>query len=211
MVFVPPKGHPLFCFTRIQVWPAPCPHPALEVSVVSQAWEQTAELSLHGTSIASFLRSCSIDRMSAGNCWRPSRLAREGEANKEERKRRVCLQQHTPCASHHQVGIFLTCPGQLHPSLWWPVSPPALACRSPVFLAILWPRGIACGLPLSVCSRGSAPALQDGRLFSHLEDDGFCQILVVLNKTVLNVHVSCLGCMLACGQQVRSPVEEMGW
>lgn len=86
--------------------------------------------------------------------------------------------------------------------------PPALAHHSPVFLAILlvfsgWSRCIVCLLSLSEFSRLTPPCaapLQDRQhLFSHLEDGGFCQILVVLNTAVLNVQVSCLGRMCACG------------
>ena len=66
------------------------PHPlALEVGTVFQAWGQIAELSDHGTSIASSHRHCSVNRMSAWNCWQPSWYACEDEANKEERKHRV--------------------------------------------------------------------------------------------------------------------------
>nr|BAE22321.1 unnamed protein product [Mus musculus] len=73
------------------------PHPlALEVGTVFQAWGQIAELSDHGTSIASSHRHCSVNRMSAWNCWQPSWYACEDEANKEERKHRVFFQEHAP-------------------------------------------------------------------------------------------------------------------
>lgn len=79
-----------------------------------QAWEQTAEFSHHGLQLHLFTGVAQLTERQLGIAG--GQVGMHVRMKPTKKKENKCFFRN-PCVCHHQVGIVLTCPGQLHPSL----------------------------------------------------------------------------------------------